>query len=466
MSTASSTLKATVHQYAFLNPADYKKALVIFLLMCSLAHVRRKEIQKRWLKPDQEPKWMDHPIVPYVLENSAIHGLAYCITRFFPNPTQKSWLLTFVLSVFTSTALVEPLILFEKFTAKFLYKHVSYFATRAPPEDFWTIVKDYSMCNLPAMMAGAVVVTTQLTTMPSDKFETLVLNPKPIELVPYLINALDIFLEAFFPAQSAIMTLQALGIKVSQIEQVTLLVSLIYFESASHTGKEVPTVSWFPLLSPLPIGKRIRPNLLGSWGGVKSALFLLFLAFLGFCVRFTLVLANGLDSPLESQQLFNRLGREASARAERLAKRDLDLIATAAKMSEEERLEQVQLKIKQAKLDAEIPEWATPRAVQAGGSGKQIQVRKKPVFDVEFEESEKLSEEAEREIRTMMGGWLKDLELVLDTGKVEETATFQKLKKRQEFVDSVLDSVLDIPDLDFDLSVFKLESAKPIADTT
>lgn len=193
-------------------------------------------------------------------------------------------------------------------------------------------------------------------------------------------------------------------------------------------------------------------------GGVKSALFLLFLAFLGFCVRFTLVLANDLDSPVESQQLFNRLNKEAAARAERLAKRDLDLIATAAKMSEEERLEQVQLKIKQAKLDAEVPEWATPRALQLGAGGKQVQARKKPAFDVEFEESEKLSEEAEREIRTMMGGWLKDLELTLDTGKVEETAAFQKLKKRQEFVDSVLDGVLDIPDLDVDLSVFKFEA--------
>ena len=45
--------------------------------------------------------------------------------------------------------------------------------------------------------------------------------------------------------------MRLLGFKVSLAEQTVMTGSYIYFESASHAGKEFPAVTWFPLLSPV-----------------------------------------------------------------------------------------------------------------------------------------------------------------------------------------------------------------------
>ena len=48
-----------------------------------------------------------------------------------------------------------------------------------------------------------------------------------------------------------VLLMRLLGIKVSLTEQAVMTGSYIYFESASHAGKEYPAVTWFPLLSPV-----------------------------------------------------------------------------------------------------------------------------------------------------------------------------------------------------------------------
>lgn len=58
-------------------------------------------------------------------------------------------------------------------------------------------------------------------------------------------------MEALFPLNIAFGALEALGQPLNHLEQVCILVPLVYFESGSHTGKEIPNVTWFPMLSPL-----------------------------------------------------------------------------------------------------------------------------------------------------------------------------------------------------------------------
>jgi hypothetical protein len=44
---------------------------------------------------------------------------------------------------------------------------------------------------------------------------------------------------------------KSFGIRISPIEEDLLGHYMVYFEAGSHTGKELPTVTWFPPLAPI-----------------------------------------------------------------------------------------------------------------------------------------------------------------------------------------------------------------------
>ena len=58
-------------------------------------------------------------------------------------------------------------------------------------------------------------------------------------------------MEAVFPLYVVNFTFLGLGIPASRYEIQLLFAALIYYESASHTGKEAPVASFFPPLAPL-----------------------------------------------------------------------------------------------------------------------------------------------------------------------------------------------------------------------
>ena len=61
----------------------------------------------------------------------------------------------------------------------------------------------------------------------------------------------DQFMEAIFPLYVVNFTFLGAGIPASRWELQLIFAAVIYYESASHTGKEAPVVSFFPPLAPL-----------------------------------------------------------------------------------------------------------------------------------------------------------------------------------------------------------------------
>ena len=179
-----------------------------------------------------------------------------------------------------------------------MYAHVPYFSQRKPSSDFKTVVHDWVTTNLPDSLVNACVQLALLMTLSEEKYHKARF-PAPIRLVPFLgkfllgrlivdivfgvvhcgmhsipgvyeavhrrhhehtaprtqtnyhFERLDLFLEAIAPILTMVGTLHMLGIPPSMTEQSVMATTYLYYESASHSGKEMPAVTWYPLLSPL-----------------------------------------------------------------------------------------------------------------------------------------------------------------------------------------------------------------------
>jgi sterol desaturase/sphingolipid hydroxylase (fatty acid hydroxylase superfamily) len=278
---------------------ELKKIGMVTLSMCILAHIRRKTIQARWLERDQTPKSLvDHPVIPYLIENSIIIGCAILAEKVVSPPDRSKPLLEFFKFYLRGMLLVEPGLLAQKILCKYVYSHVPYFSKQKPPGDVWTMFTDWLYCNFPAGLFNCFMQVSLLMAMPDEMYEK-VRNPPPFTLSSFLpkmliarlavdasfglvhkamhdyssfyksvharhhghrqprtqtnfhFEAIDIFLEAIFPLYCAQTTLMCLGMGPTRTEQMVLFSTLIYYESASHSGKELPPVTWFPMLSPL-----------------------------------------------------------------------------------------------------------------------------------------------------------------------------------------------------------------------
>lgn len=285
--------------FVLLHPADRGKLAAIMLAMCAIAHYRRREMQKRWLGDDANGnnKFVDHPIVPYLMENASIYGITYCMLRFSPKLDQNRPLFTYLVTMVAISSITESLMMWQKFCAAYLYEHVPYFPGPSVPSD--NMFKEYVTCNVFSLAVGAVLMTKDMIQLPTAEFHNNLLNPAPLRLFPYLgkfiycrvvtdivfgvahramheypslytaihkrhhehntprtqtnfhFGVIDFFIETFLPINAAFASMKMLGVQMNQIEQFCLFTPLAYFESVSHTGKEIPNATWFPLLSPL-----------------------------------------------------------------------------------------------------------------------------------------------------------------------------------------------------------------------
>lgn len=285
-------------------PNEASKLFKLVLAMCALAHMRRKEMRKRWLPKDVAEDdslchpIVDHPAFGYLWENGLCLGTAFLIDKYLPRVDVKRPAFSFMMLLVRGWIMVNGSLLLEKFAATYLYSHVRYFSKNKPRDDLKTLIMDYARCNLPVELINALVQLSIVFALPQAKLEKL-LNPPPLNLGTMLLKFLyaricvdvsfgiihrimhenqwvynnvhrthhehvtprtqtnlhfswlDQFLEAVAPIYITFGSLTLLGWDLTLFEQSYVAMTTLYYESCSHSGKEAPIVTFFPLLSPL-----------------------------------------------------------------------------------------------------------------------------------------------------------------------------------------------------------------------
>lgn len=242
---------------------------------------------------------VDNPVFGYLVENVACFGSAVLIEYVCPKPDAKRPIQAFATLFARGLLMVDHLLVLEKVLAIKVYSHVPYFNKRKPTEDLWTLLKDYVKCNFAVSVVNVFIQWALLLQMGEGTRKAIVENPPLVRVIPFMakfvwcrvvidvvfgvahrfmhenkavyaaVHSLhhehvtprtvtnfhftwfDQFIEAVLPMYMGFGSLTLMGYAPSIMEQSLLAIPFLYYESASHTGKEVPIVTWIPFLSPL-----------------------------------------------------------------------------------------------------------------------------------------------------------------------------------------------------------------------
>jgi len=164
-----------------------KKILGLVLVCFAVSHARRKTMRKRWLGKDAEEKpvsWVDHPFVPYLLENAYIVFAAIVFKKFGVIDHQRP-LATYLSFVLRNTLMVNSGLFFQRLCAVYLYSHVPYFTNTKPSADLRVILSDYFRCNFLTDLVNAAFLT-QMISSPKMIAARPRLESMEFKLFPYL----------------------------------------------------------------------------------------------------------------------------------------------------------------------------------------------------------------------------------------------------------------------------------------
>lgn len=176
-----------------LAPGEGRKVLAIVVAVSLFAHVRRKELRKRWLKDEEptHPNTWDHPALTYLLENAIQFGLPFAAERWLPLPAfdRRRPLSLFFRLFFAGVFMVDTGLVLEKLMCMYAYRHVPYFSGVKPPGDFKTVMMDYLNCNFPASIINVVVQMGLVMALSKDAYKKVV-DPEPVRVLPFLVKLL------------------------------------------------------------------------------------------------------------------------------------------------------------------------------------------------------------------------------------------------------------------------------------
>lgn len=195
-----------------------------------------------------------------------------------------------------------------------------------------------------------------------------------------------------------------------------------------------------------------RTQLITEFVGLRILLLLLFSTMILFTLSLAASFSLSLDSPQHQQSLLAELNKEARERQERWKKRHAEQLAMMQATGEVKE----DAKKKQEGKDLE-PEWATRRVPK--------KVTKKKLRQEEEEEDEFGEEDAELEIRTRMGEWMREVAQSRAQSQHEESQSLIALRKRQKFVEAGIDVVTsrDAELDEFDLASWNAKVAEQLA---
>eukprot|EP00928_Gymnodinium_smaydae_P035087 TRINITY_DN24752_c0_g2_i1.p1 TRINITY_DN24752_c0_g2~~TRINITY_DN24752_c0_g2_i1.p1 ORF type:complete len:322 (+),score=33.43 TRINITY_DN24752_c0_g2_i1:47-1012(+) len=249
-------------------------------------------------------KIVDHPAVAWIIENACIISVAWLRSR-LRLPRKQSFPKLFLNTILGGFILIEGCIALQYALITKVYAHIPYFKEfskfrhakeSASSSALRAALSDWLKCNLRTHLLSSCVVGAALSVQPKQDYVKLLrtrfrLRSFLLKLFAVRVTSdvffyaihralhsrylyrfhkrhhehtsttlasnfhfsvVDLFLEGFVPLFAAVVTLQeGLKVRLSHLDSILFTAYIQWYEIGSHSGKPMPTVTFFPPLAPL-----------------------------------------------------------------------------------------------------------------------------------------------------------------------------------------------------------------------
>jgi len=150
-------------------PGEGRKIALLVAACVAVAHVRHQRSKS------DSTRLVDHPAVPYVLQNVYNVLIAYVFTRYGIHDRTRP-VAMFLSFLVRNVVSVNLGLLFQRFAADVLYPHLPYFSSTKPRDQDWrSLLKEYLFNNLP--VDAAISLSLVLMAKPDHQDFSLRLLP-------------------------------------------------------------------------------------------------------------------------------------------------------------------------------------------------------------------------------------------------------------------------------------------------
>lgn len=250
-------------------------------------------------------RFVDHTLVAWIVENMSIAGVAVLAafvkqSKPFRLPERRSFASVFIHHFSGSMVLIESSIAIQKFLVKKVYAHIPYFSDagrRQSQQSFRKTFYDWLRCNFVTYIASTSVVTGIMLAEPIQTYKRRLQSKQSFSIIHFLgklaavrfisdivfycvhralhtkqlyrlhkrhhehtatalntnyhFSCADLLLEGFYPILHGVGALHVINIRMNCLEEDLIASYFQWYEIGSHSGKPVPTVTFFPPLAPL-----------------------------------------------------------------------------------------------------------------------------------------------------------------------------------------------------------------------
>lgn len=241
------------------------------------------------------PRLVDHPLVAWLLENGCIAGLATLHMALPQLTSRRSLPSKFVWALASGLVINDGAIMAQRILVNHVYSHIPFFSKAhiRRAQYTWRELREWFMCNFVSDAIGAGIIAVMsgfkkpkdsrrrvFQVRPLRFLALLAIGRVVVDLAFYTVHralhtrllyplhkrhhehvatgiptnfhftVTDLMLEGFTPLFCAFLTLELLRANPSYFEQGLLVGYIQWFEIGSHSGKPVPTVTYFPPLAP------------------------------------------------------------------------------------------------------------------------------------------------------------------------------------------------------------------------
>lgn len=282
-----------------------KDALPLLVIVSVAAMINGKNHSRKSSCADDERRgeirrWTRHPLITWLLENISIVGVVTLIYSMLPTPKHRSPASSFCMFMPMQIAMTWSLVGVQLFLTHHVYHDVPWFGSQASRRramsSFTCMIRDYLWCNLPNDLLNSAVFAQQATTWDRRQYWHIFKNRhfSPLSFLKKLMvvrigtdiafwcghralhapqlywlhrrhhehhhpttatnfhfSAADLFIEGGIPIGTGMGLLELFGWQPTHYEAMLLSGYMVWQLSGSHTGKALPTVTYFPPLAPL-----------------------------------------------------------------------------------------------------------------------------------------------------------------------------------------------------------------------
>lgn len=273
------------------------RSFAALLAVVAAAAVLLERRQRREDKNKESRRWSSHPLVTWLLENSAVISVSVFANGLLSPPSQN-FLSVFSKALINNIVQVWASMSLQGLYTHGIYGHLPHFSDEGRPHtSFPSLVKDYVQCLVPQQLFTVSLVALAFAKAPQHQFAKdfqmkAAISPvsflfkyaimrffvdigfwgghrvlhhksfywihryhhthyKPVLGTNYHFSPIDIFVEAAFPVMLGLGFLEGFGVQTTQLEKTLMVGYVGWHEQGSHCGKRLPTITFFPPLAPL-----------------------------------------------------------------------------------------------------------------------------------------------------------------------------------------------------------------------